>query len=50
MNKYKINSVEQSVPIIAVGSNINFDGTSNVIAGKCKFKNRQCHRAILKMV
>ena len=29
MNKYKINSVEHSLPIIVVDSNINFDGISN---------------------
>lgn len=52
MNKYKINSVEHSLPIIVVDSNINFDGTSNnfIVTGKCKFKNRQCQRTILKMV
>ena len=48
MNKYKINSVEHSLPIIVMDSNINFDGTFNVVTGKCKFKNRQCHRTILK--
>ena len=51
MNKYKINSVEHSLPITVVDSNINFDGTyNNVVTGKCKFKNRQCHHTILKMV
>ena len=39
MNKYKINSVEHSLPVTVVDSNINFDGTSNVVTGKCNFKN-----------
>ena len=48
MSKYKINSVDHSLPIIVVDININFDGTFNVVTGKCKSKNRQCHRTILK--
>ena len=39
MNKYKINSVEYSLLV----DNINF-GTSNVMTGIFKFKNRQRHR------
>ena len=38
MNKYKINSVEYSLLV----DNINF-GTSNVVTGIFKFKNRQRH-------
>ena len=48
MNKYKINSVEHSLPIIVVDGNINFDGTSNIVTGKCKFKNWQGQCTILK--
>ena len=39
MNKYKINSVEYSLLV----DNINF-GTSNVVTGIFKIKNRQRHR------
>ena len=39
MKKYKINSVNTLLPIAVEDSNINFDGTSNVVTGKCNFKN-----------
>ena len=39
MNKYKINSVNTVYLLQSwIYSNINFDGTSNVVTGKCKFK------------
>ena len=40
MNNYKINSVKYS---LLVDNNINF-GTSNVVTGIFKIKNRQRHR------